>query len=194
MCGFWMQKSAFWRRITSIDGSQTLPVVLCMQNSAWVAPQLLDSMGSSPNLWFCAFKTATLGPKFTCLYGSQTSSSRFSACKTAWSLASELVVSMGSSPHLWFLHAKQRILDQNNTVSVVPRDHLSFCACNTAVISTRITCLCRSQPLSVVFAMQNRDFWRRITSLYGSQTLPVVLCMQKSVSSIRITRLYGFQP
>ena len=43
-------------------------------------------MGSSPHLWFCAWKTATL--------------------------AHELLVSIGPSPHLRFLLANQRILDQ----------------------------------------------------------------------------------
>ena len=45
-------------------------------------------MGSSPHLWFCACKTATL--------------------------AHELLISMGPSPHLWFLHSKQRPLEPNN--------------------------------------------------------------------------------
>ena len=45
-------------------------------------------MGSIPHLWFCACKTATLGP--------------------------ELQVSVGPRPHLWFFHAKQRLLEQNN--------------------------------------------------------------------------------
>ena len=31
--GFFMQNIYFWRRITSLYGSQTSPVVLCMQNS-----------------------------------------------------------------------------------------------------------------------------------------------------------------
>ena len=35
-------------------------------------------------------------------------------------LAHELLVSMGPSPHLWFLHAKQRLLDQNNKCLRVP--------------------------------------------------------------------------
>ena len=51
-------------------------------------------MGSSPNQWFCAFKTATLGP--------------------------ELQVSDGPRPHLWFFHAKQRLLEQNNKSILVP--------------------------------------------------------------------------
>ena len=41
------------------------------------------------------------------------------ACKTA-SLGPELLVSMGPIPHLWFLHAKQRLLDQNNKSIWVP--------------------------------------------------------------------------
>ena len=33
ICGFWMQNSAFWTRITSLYGSQTSLFVLCVQNS-----------------------------------------------------------------------------------------------------------------------------------------------------------------
>ena len=32
-CGFWMQNSDFWSKITSLYGTQTSPVVLCMQIS-----------------------------------------------------------------------------------------------------------------------------------------------------------------
>ena len=113
ICGFCIQNSNFW---TSIQVSMdTRPHMLfCACKTAWLAPELLDSMGFSPNLctWFCAFKTATLGPKLhvsMCPRPHQW----FSACKKP-SLASELLVSMGSSPHLWFLHAKQRLLDPNN--------------------------------------------------------------------------------
>ena len=86
-----------------------------------------------------------------------------------------------------------------------------------SVISTGITSLYGSQPLSVVFACKtatfgqelqvsmgpsphqcfvhaNRDFWNRITNLYVSQTSPVVLCMQNSVISTINTGLYGSQP
>ena len=51
-------------------------------------------MGSSPHLWFCAFKTETL--------------------------VLELKVSMGPRPNLWFLHEKQHLLDQNNKSLWVP--------------------------------------------------------------------------
>ena len=93
MCGFWMQNSAFWTRVTSLYGSQTWPVVLCMYNSG-------------------------LNIRITSLYESQLSSVVF-ACKTAW-LASESLVSMGPSPHVWFLDAKQRLMDRNNKSLWVP--------------------------------------------------------------------------
>ena len=92
-CGFCMQNSAFWTRVTSLYGSQTWPVVLCMYNSG-------------------------INIRNTSLYGAQPSSVVF-ACKTAW-LASESLVSMGPSPHVWFLDAKQRLLDPNNKSLWVP--------------------------------------------------------------------------
>ena len=67
-CGFCMQNSDFWTRITSLYGSQTWPVVLCMHTTAWLPPELLGSMGSSPHLWFCAFKTATYDRNCLCLW------------------------------------------------------------------------------------------------------------------------------
>ena len=69
--------------ITSLHGSQTAPLVLCLQNkvisiritslyesqssfvavafkTATLALELQVSMGPSPHLWFCTFTTATL--------------------------------------------------------------------------------------------------------------------------------------
>ena len=88
-----MQNSAFWTKVTSLYGSQTWPVVLCMHNSG-------------------------LNIRISSLYGSQPSSVDF-ACKTGW-LASESLVSMGPSPHVWFLDATQRLMDRNNKSLWVP--------------------------------------------------------------------------
>ena len=93
ICGFSMQNSDFWTRITSLYGSQTWPVVLCMYISV-------------------------LSSRNTSLYWPQTSSVVF-ACKTAW-LAPELIVSVDLSPHVWFLNAKQRLFDRNYTSLSVP--------------------------------------------------------------------------
>ena len=42
-------------------GPQTSPVIFFMQ-TACLESELLVSMGPLPYLWFCAFKTGTLGP------------------------------------------------------------------------------------------------------------------------------------
>ena len=51
-------------------------------------------MGPNPHLWFCARKTSTLGL--------------------------QIQASVGQRPLLWFLHAKERLLDQNNKSLLVP--------------------------------------------------------------------------
>ena len=148
-------------------------------------------MDSSPHLWFCAIKTATLGPE---LHVSLCPRLHlwFSASKTAC-LALELLVSMGSSPLLWFLDAKQRLLDQNNKSLWFPDLICGLCMQNS-VITIRFTSHNGSQPSSVVLSIQNSDRMTKIACLYGSQTSPVVFYMQNSMHSIRIISLYGCQP
>ena len=74
-CCFYMQDFDFWTRITILYGSQIWPVILCMYNSvlniritslygfqassvvfafktAWLASELLVSMGPRPHDWF----------------------------------------------------------------------------------------------------------------------------------------------
>ena len=60
-------------RINSLYGTQTSPVVLCMQNSM-ISTRITSLNGSHPSSVVFAFKTATLGP--------------------------DLQVSIGPSPHL----------------------------------------------------------------------------------------------
>ena len=138
---FCSQSSASCIRITSVYGSHTSPVVLCIK-TAWLAPELLVSMGPRPHLSFCACKTNVISIRITSLYGFQPSSVVF-ACKTASfgselqismgprlhlrffafktaPLAPELLVSMGTSPHLWFFQAKQQLLHQNYKFLWVP--------------------------------------------------------------------------
>ena len=64
---------------------------------------------------------------------------------------------MGPNPHLWILDAKQPILKQKNTSPWVP-DLTSRYVFENSVISTRITCLYGSQPLSVSFACKTACF------------------------------------
>ena len=109
-CGFCMQNSVFWIRITSLYGSKPSSVVFACK-TATLASELLVSMGPRPHLWFFSFKTATLAPELQVSMCPRPHL-RFCACKTTW-LASEILVSMWPSPNLWFLHAKQRLKDQN---------------------------------------------------------------------------------
>ena len=103
ICGFCMQNSDFWSRITSLCGSHTSPVVLCVQNSV----MRLRLYRSQPLSVFFACKTASFGAELQVSMGPRPHLS-FCAC-TASCLASELPVSMGPRPHLWILIANQRL-------------------------------------------------------------------------------------
>ena len=113
----------------------------CACKTACLASEILVSIGPSPHLLFLHAKQRHLDqtykslrvPDLTCrfvhaiqrnyhqnygIYESHPLSVGF-ACKTA-TLGLELQVSVGPRPHLWFLHAKQRLLDQNNKSLWVP--------------------------------------------------------------------------
>ena len=192
------KNSVISTRITSLHGFQPSSVVLCIQNNDfWTRIQV--SMGSSPHLWFCAFKTAPLGPEnhvsvgpsphlWFCAFKRATLGPElqvpmdprrqlwFCACKTAC-LASELLVSMGSSPHLSFLVAKHRLLDQNNKSLWVPDITCRFVHAKQlqkAVFSIQKLQMragtSKSDARHTVLQAQNP----KITNLYGSQTSPVI--------------------
>ena len=164
-CRLWMQNRDFWTRITNLYWSQIWFVVLCMQNIV-ISTRLLVSMGPSPDLRFCTFKRATLGPELLVSMGPRPRQ-WFCACKTLC-LASELLVSMCPSPHLRFCAFNRATLGQELHVSRGPRPHLAFCACNTAWLATDL--LVSMGPSRYLwFCIQNSDFWTGITSLYGSQ-------------------------
>ena len=124
-----MQNSDFWTRITSLYGSQTWPVVLCMYNSV-ISTRITRLYGFQPSSVLLCIQNSDLMTTIACVYGTQTSpvvfymqnsvasiritalTCVFFSCKTA-SLWPDLQVCMGSRPHLWFLHANQQLLDQN---------------------------------------------------------------------------------
>ena len=149
-----MQNRDFRTRITSLHGSQTSPVVLCMHNGV-ISTMNTGLSWSQTNLSFCACKSAWLAPKKLVSLGPRHNLS-FCVCKTAW-LASDLLVSMGPSPHLWFLHAKQRLLDQSKSLYGCQTSLVVLCIQNS-VICTRISSLYGFQPSSVVFACKTATF------------------------------------
>ena len=93
-----------------------------------------------------------------------------------------------------FVHAKQRLMDQNNKSLWVPDIDLSFCACKTAWFAPEWHVYMGSSPHLCLFFMQNGDFMTRLTSIYGSQISSVVLSTHNSVLSTRINRVYWFHP
>ena len=113
-----MQNSVISTWISSIYGSQPSSVFFACK-TAWLAPELLVSMGSSLHL--CFFLRSKQRPYDQNMHVSMGPRPHlwFSSYKTAY-LSSEYLVSMGPSPHLWFLHAKQRVLDQNYKSLLIP--------------------------------------------------------------------------
>ena len=187
----------------------------CACKTAWLAPELLISMGPIRHLWFLDAKgdfwtqnnKSLWVPDMIC---------RFVYKKTAW-VAPEKLVSTGPSPHLWFLHAKQRLLDLELQVSMGPRPLLSFCACKTAWLLPEIlvsmgpsphlwfsacktACLASELLVSMspsphVWFMDTKQ--RLLDRINKSLWVPHITCslgMQNGVLSIRITSLYGSQP
>ena len=139
--------SDFWTRITSLYGSQTWSVILCMKNSV-ISNRKTSLYGTQPSSVFFACKIETFGPWITSLYESQTSpvilcmlnrviriritsfyvaqpSSLVFARITA-SFGPELQVSMGPRPHLSFCVCKTAWVAPELLVSIGPSRHLWF--------------------------------------------------------------------
>ena len=127
----------------------------CACETAWLSPELLVSLGYSPNLCFFFMQNSDFWTRITSLYGSQTSPVIF--CMQSACLASESLVSMGPRPHLWFWHAKQRLLDLNYNSLWVPDLTCDFVHA-ISVPSIRITSLYGSQTSSVVLACKTETF------------------------------------
>ena len=138
----------------------------CAFTTAWLAPELLGSLGPNPHLWFLHAKQRLLDQS-TSLLGYQTSS---------------VVLCMQNSV----------ICTRIKSLYGFQLSPVVLCMQNSA-FRTRITSLWRRIDPTCCFCKQNNDFWTRITSLYGSQTSPVIFCLQNSVPSFRITRLYWSQ-
>ena len=104
-------------------------------------------MGPSPQLWYCAFKTAPLGP--------------------------ELQVSVSQTSSMVFCIHNSDIMTRINSLYESHISPVVLCMQNN-VISIRITSLHGSQTSPVFLCMQNSVISIRITSLYWSQPSIVV--------------------
>ena len=122
-------------RISSLYGFQPSSVVFVCKTPTY-GLELQVSMGHRPLLWFCPWKTAWLAPELLVSNGSSTHLCFF-ACKTA-TLGPDLQVCMGRRPHLWFrVHITAR-LAQEYQVYMGSSHHLWFCACKTAILGLEL--------------------------------------------------------
>ena len=141
-----MQNSDFWTRITNLYGSQTSPVVLCMQYSVistritclWVPTlicgvciqnsdfwtRITNLYGSQTSPVFLCMQYSVISTGITCLYGSQPLSVVF-GCKTA-TFGAELQVSMAPRHDLSFCGSKTSWLASEILVSMGPNPHVWF--------------------------------------------------------------------
>ena len=97
ICCFWMQNSDFWTRISSLNGSQTWPVILCMYNSV-ISTRITSRCGFHPSSVVLCVQNSDLKTKLHVSIGPRHHLS-FCAFKTGW-LEPEILVSMSPSPHL----------------------------------------------------------------------------------------------
>ena len=164
----------------------------CACNTAWLASELLVSMGPNPYLWFLHAKQRLLEQNYEYLCVTALICGFCIHNSAFWTRISSLYGSQTSSvvlsTHNCVLNTRiKRLYVFQPSPVVLCMQHSDF--------STWIASLYRSQTSYVLFfCMQNSAFWTRITNLYGSQTSPVVLCMQYSVITTRITCLYGSKP
>ena len=121
-------------------------------------------MGSSPHLWFCACKTATLGPEIQACIGPRPHL-RVWALITAC-LAQKQNDYIGSRPHLWFCACKTATLGLELQVSMGTRPHLSFCACKSPWLAPAILVSISSSPHLWFLDAKQRLFDQNYKSLW----------------------------
>ena len=131
-------------------------------------------MGSSPHLWFFAFKTATLAPELQVSMGP---SPHLWIC--AFTTASELIVSMGPRLRLLIVNAKQRVYIQNDACLLVPAFICGLCIQNSD-FSFRITSLYGSQPSFVAFAIKTATFGSELQVSMGPRLRLLIFECQRA--------------
>ena len=122
-----MQKRDFWTRKTFLYRSQASPVVLCMQYSV-ISTRITTLYGFQPSsavfyIQNCGFRT-----NIACLYGSQTYPVILCLQNIVPSISNTNLY--GSQPSSVVFTCKTDTSGLEKHVSMGPRHHLSFCACN----------------------------------------------------------------
>ena len=128
---------------------------LCACKTAWLAPELLVSIGPSPHLWFLYAKQRLLDQNYKSLWVPDLT------CR--------------------FVHANSVTRTRKTCLCESQTSSVALSTPNS-VLSTRVSRLYGFQPSPVVLCMQNSDFRSRITSLCGSQIPPVVFPCKTATS------------
>ena len=142
-----------------------LHLSFCAFKAAWLASELLFSMGPCPHVWFLDAKQWLLDrnnkslrvPDLTCRFVHAKQRDLHENDKSIWVPALICVVFMQNSD-----------LGPDLQVCIGPTPHLWLCTHNS-VFSTRIKRLYGFQPSPVVLCMQISDFSTWIASLYWYQ-------------------------
>ena len=136
----------------------------CTYKTAWLAPELLVSIGSSPDLWFCAF---------------------INAC-----LASELLTAMVPAFICGFWLQNSNFWTRTTSLYGCQASPVVLCLQNN-VISTRITSLYRSQPSSVVFAYKTATFGPELQVFMGTRPhLSFCACKRASLAPEKLVSMW----
>ena len=85
------------------------------------------------------------------------------------------------------------LMDPNKQISMGPRDHLSFCACNTAWLAPELLVSIRSQPLSVVFVGKTAIFGTEQQVSMGPRHHLSFCACKTACLALRITSIYVSQ-
>ena len=171
-----MQNSVFWSRITSVNGSQTWPIVLCMQKSV-ISTWITSLYWSQPSCAVFGCKTATYGLEWQFYMGSSHHLC-FSSCKTA-TLWPDLQICMVPRPLLWFWAHITACLAQEYKDYMGSSLHLCICACKTATLAHELLVSIGPSP--------------HLRFLHANQRLLDQNCMSLWVPEITCDFLHGKQ-
>ena len=130
-----MQNSDFWTRITSLYGSQTWPVILCIYNSV-ISTRITRLYGYQLSSVVLCIQNSDLMTTIACVYGSQTSPVIFCMQNSVPSI--RITSLYGSQPSSVDFACKTATLWPDLHVSMGTRPHLSFCVYITACLAQEL--------------------------------------------------------
>ena len=135
----------------------------CACTTAFLAPEILVSMGPSPHLEFCACKTATLGPDLqVCICPRPL----LSFWEHITSCLAQRLYGFQPSPVILFMQNSDFWTRIQVFIGTSP--HLSFCACTTAWLSPEWLVSMGPSPHLWFLHAKQRPLEQKYTSLYGS--------------------------